>query len=369
VTTRQGICLALASAALLGATAGPAAADTVGNPGSISANFGGFVSLGGPALGFFDQSLAPLQLGGAIDSDGALTGGWTNTWEDSNTLSPADAFGNPSAMVSWSISQQHLTMHSGDLTGSIDPATGEASLELPVYGTLTAHLDYSALGVSGSATLSCTEGSAATPVAIPLSTTGSVNPPQGPSPVEAVPYDPTDGGLTLVSGAFTSPNPDCSGGGSFSALSFVYDYIKQELIGSSGAGSAWAQGAFTPAITAPAPPPPPPPPTPPTPPSGGATGTGTGTGGQQPSGGGQPSTPAAAKCTVPKLSKVTLSSARRKLTAAHCKLGKVSHRHSKTVKSGRVLSQGSKPGSSLPAESAVRLTVSSGAPPKHRPHR
>jgi hypothetical protein len=357
---RQGLCIALAAAVLLAAGAAPAAADgTVGNPGSVSASFAGEVSLGSGTLGLFDDDV-PLQLGGSVDSGGALTGGWTNTWDTSNVLSPPDAGRGPSGGISWGLSKQVLTMHSGSLTGTIDPATGAASLELPVYGTLTAHLEYSVLGQSASADMSCTEGSADSPVTIPLSTTGSVNPPFGGT-VIGVPYNPDDGTLTMVSGAFTSSDPQCSGAGSFSDLSDVIGMIKTELIGSSGAGTAWMQGAFTPAITAPLPPPPPAPPSPPT---GGDGGSGTG---QPPAGGGQPPTPAAVKCVVPKLAKLSLSGARKKLSAASCKLGKVSHAHSKKVRKGRVLSQRTKPGTSLAGGSAIRLTLSSGAPPKKHP--
>jgi hypothetical protein len=347
----------IAAALTLCVTAAPAAADAVGNPGSFSATLDGLLSLGGPALAYFDQGLAPLTVGGTVDKDGTITVSSLN-WDPGTTLNPPDqSTGNP-AIVSYDLDQQQLTLHPVNITGSLDPGTGAASLTVSLYATYSGHVDYSIGGSGGSATITCTEASLASPVTIPLSSSGSVSPPLGPSPVAGVPYDPATGDVTLVSQAFTSPTPDCQGGSMIAGASNILDRIKQELIGAAGAGNMWLGGAFAPAFTAPVPPPPPPP-------GGGDPGTGQ----QQPGGGQQSNTPPAVKCVVPKLGHASLSDARRKLTAAHCKPGKVTKRHSAKVRSGHLISQRSKPGAKLAAGSAVALTVSSGKPkPKHHRH-
>ena len=352
----------IAAALTLCVTAAPAAADTVGNPGSFVAGFSGWVSLGGSPLAGFDEATTPFTVGGSVDQDGVITGASTNTWPNSNTLSPATSLGTGGGGLSFELNHQQLTLHSGAVSGTVDPASGATTLSINVYGTLTANLDYSIANVtSGSSTLNCTVGSADSPITIPLSSSGSVSPPMGPSPVAGVPYDPATGTVTLVSGAFTSPDPSCNGASLLPDAESVFNQIRQELIGSSGAGTVWLGGTFSPALTAPAPPPPPPPPAPP-------PGPGSSTG-QQSGGGQQSNTQPAAKCVVPKLGHASLHDARKKLSAAHCKPGKVKKRHSTKVKTGHLISQGSKPGAKLANGSAVALTVSSGKPrPRHRHH-
>ena len=59
-----------------------------------------------------------------------------------------------------------------------------------------------------------------------------------------------------------------------------------------------------------------------------------------PSGGGNvPGTPIVAQCIVPKLRNLTLAKARKPLTTANCKLGKVTRVRDKRFKRGRVISQ------------------------------
>ena len=65
-------------------------------------------------------------------------------------------------------------------------------------------------------------------------------------------------------------------------------------------------------------------------------------------------------CVVPNVKGKTLAAAKRKLTAAHCKVGKTTKAKSKTVKKGNVISQSPKAGKKL-ATRARRSTSSSAA--------
>ena len=68
----------------------------------------------------------------------------------------------------------------------------------------------------------------------------------------------------------------------------------------------------------------------------------------------------ATKCAVPKLTKLTLSKATKKLTGAGCRRGKVKLAYSKTVAKGRVIKQSVKPGKKVKLNTKVQLTVSRG---------
>ena len=71
-------------------------------------------------------------------------------------------------------------------------------------------------------------------------------------------------------------------------------------------------------------------------------------------------TPAGTRCVVPKVVGKTLANAKKLLTKAHCKTGKVTRVHSAKVKTGVVVSAKPKPGRSLAAGTAVALSVSRG---------
>ena len=66
------------------------------------------------------------------------------------------------------------------------------------------------------------------------------------------------------------------------------------------------------------------------------------------------------KCIVPRVVRLTLKKARRKIVSAHCRLGKVTRRFSTRKKKGRVLSQRPKAGKTLPDGAKVRLVVGKG---------
>lgn len=67
----------------------------------------------------------------------------------------------------------------------------------------------------------------------------------------------------------------------------------------------------------------------------------------------------AKRCHVPKLKGLTLAKAKRKLKRAHCRLGRVRHRHTgKARRHPVVLKQSPKPGASRHAGTRVRVTLS-----------
>jgi hypothetical protein len=76
-----------------------------------------------------------------------------------------------------------------------------------------------------------------------------------------------------------------------------------------------------------------------------------------------PSTPLGRlQCVVPKLTGRTLAAAKKALTKAHCRLGKVKKLGGATPKSGKVSRQGSKPGAKLAYGSKVAVTLKPAKP-------
>lgn len=71
-------------------------------------------------------------------------------------------------------------------------------------------------------------------------------------------------------------------------------------------------------------------------------------------------------CVVPKLKGLRVKKAKKALRKAHCKPGKVAHRHSNKIKKGRVIRGGKHRGAKLRAGSKIKLVVSSG--PKEKSH-
>jgi hypothetical protein len=70
--------------------------------------------------------------------------------------------------------------------------------------------------------------------------------------------------------------------------------------------------------------------------------------------------PPPVRCAVPNVKGKPLARAKRKITAGHCKTGKVTTAKSKTVKKGNVIAQKPKPGTKLARGAKVNLTVSRG---------
>jgi serine/threonine-protein kinase len=82
---------------------------------------------------------------------------------------------------------------------------------------------------------------------------------------------------------------------------------------------------------------------------------------QAPSGSSTGPTAGKKKCKVPSLVGEKLRTAKSKLKAAGCTLGKVTRRKASANKVGKVLAQGSKPNATLRAGAAVKLTVGKSA--------
>ena len=74
-------------------------------------------------------------------------------------------------------------------------------------------------------------------------------------------------------------------------------------------------------------------------------------------------------CIVPAVKQRFLATARTKLRAAHCSVGTITRRFSRTVAKGRVISQGAAPGKQLRSGAAVNLVVSKGRAPFRPPLR
>ena len=70
--------------------------------------------------------------------------------------------------------------------------------------------------------------------------------------------------------------------------------------------------------------------------------------------------PPPVKCVVPNVMNQPLATAKKKITARHCKTGKVTTARSKTVKKGNVIAQKPKPGTKLARGAKVNLTISRG---------
>src|SRR5262249_9762442 len=101
-----------------------------------------------------------------------------------------------------------------------------------------------------------------------------------------------------------------------------------------------------------------PPPTPPpgTGNPGGSTPGGTTPGGTTP-GGGTTKTTNKSQCVVPSLKGKTVTQAKKALSKAHCKLGKVSRKKVKKAKKGRITAQAVKARTKRIANTKISVTV------------
>lgn len=66
---------------------------------------------------------------------------------------------------------------------------------------------------------------------------------------------------------------------------------------------------------------------------------------------------ATATCRVPKLSGKTLKSAKKRIRAAGCRVGKLTKKEGATAKDGEVVKQFPKPGATVPAKTMVKVTL------------
>jgi hypothetical protein len=70
--------------------------------------------------------------------------------------------------------------------------------------------------------------------------------------------------------------------------------------------------------------------------------------------------PPAPTCTVPKLKGKTLKTSKKRIKGADCKVGKVTKKKGAKAKTGKVVGQNKKPGTVLPAGTAVKVTLGKG---------
>lgn len=72
---------------------------------------------------------------------------------------------------------------------------------------------------------------------------------------------------------------------------------------------------------------------------------------------GAPGSPAASRCTVPKLKGKTLKSAKKRIRAADCRVGELTKKKGATAKNGEVVHQVPKPGATVAADTKVKVTL------------
>jgi IPT/TIG domain/PASTA domain len=65
-------------------------------------------------------------------------------------------------------------------------------------------------------------------------------------------------------------------------------------------------------------------------------------------------------CTVPKLKGKSLKASKKKIKGADCKVGKVTKKKGAKAKTGKVVGQGKKPGTVLPAGTVIKVTLGKG---------
>lgn len=75
------------------------------------------------------------------------------------------------------------------------------------------------------------------------------------------------------------------------------------------------------------------------------------------------------RCVVPRIGRITLRAARKRIAAAGCRVGTIRRQWSRSVKKGRVLRVSRRAGRSLAAGTRIKLVVSKGPRPARRARR
>jgi hypothetical protein len=223
------------------------------------------------------------------------------------------------------------TVKSASVT--LDPATGAGSVDLALYASAT-------INVSGvvSSSGTCTLASADQPVVLHLTT------------ASGVPWSATTGNFSLKDDTFAVPAPSCSNG----TLGALFSLV----VGNTGAGNNVA----TIIGNAKRQPDPAPAPTlaQETTSTGGSS-TPLATQPSQPGSTTSPTTntraPTVRRCVVPNVKGRSLSRARRALTRAGCRVGRVRINRRSRSRAGVVLTQARRPGARVPVGTAVAITV------------
>jgi uncharacterized repeat protein (TIGR01451 family) len=164
-----------------------ASAAKVANPGNFTATVtGGYLRIGDQTFGFDPSN--PITMSGTVDSAG-------------NVNIPQSGMNFPAMPVS--TGGFDLTVHinpAAAVTGTLNPLNGSASLRLKVW----IKIDGVPLG-SG-----CRVASASSPIDVNALITGTTNPPGPNTPITGVPYDDSNGKVTLVNNDYSVPSSsDC----------------------------------------------------------------------------------------------------------------------------------------------------------------
>jgi hypothetical protein len=319
---RFGLAAVAASAALL-AGASSAGAATVDNPGAFNASF-----TSGSLTVLDNTATVPLPsavtAAGTIDQDGHVSiaaGGVT--------------FPAFHADVVPGMQTVDVQLISDGASGTLAPASGALSL------TLRAHVLATLNGVL--LTDTCRVGTAASPFEIPL-TTGTSGPATGTA------YSAADGTLTVV-------NRFTLAGGVVDCDDPSHNATVASIIG-AGSNDLKLSGALSPVIKPFA-----------------AKGNDNPPANNNPPA--QPNTPAQqgppqvglpAPCIVPKLKGLTLAKAKKSLTKAACRTGKVTKKKS-SKKKGTVIASSPASGKTLATGAKVALTISDGPAKKKKKSR
>ena len=183
--TAASLCLALALAS--GETA-RAAAPTVGNPGPFGALVTDMVvQIGGGNPGSFHGVAFPAVSGGTISA-----GGVVRAPQGGLALPPVTYTDETYGSGTYTIT----LVPTSDATGSLNPVTGRGSIRLQFWARLQSQsFDFGP---------ECGVGSAASPIALPL-TTGRTSPPPPGAPITGSGYDESTGELTLVNNSVALP--------------------------------------------------------------------------------------------------------------------------------------------------------------------
>jgi hypothetical protein len=311
---RFGFAAAAASAALL-VGASSAGAATVENPGAFNASFtsGQLKVLDGTAIVPLPSA---VTVAGTIDENGNI-----GVPASGLTFPTFHAVPAPGSTIA-------VQLVSDGASGTLNPSTGVAALTVRahVVATLTGLIDDT-----------CRVGSADAPIELPLTTGRSGS-------LTGAPYNSSNGSLTLVD-TFTLGTIHCDNPANDPTAALLGGLPNELTL--SGALSPVvkpfvAQSNNPPANTNPP---------------------------QQPTTPSQPQTPGQvglpAPCIVPKLKGLTLVKAKKALTTAACRTGKVTKKKS-SKKKGTVIASSPATGKTLATGAKVALTISDGPAKKKK---